>query len=50
MQTSLFVFLVNDDEIQSPIAYRLFEKAVNEELTLVLQKRRRESPTSLEVG
>jgi transcription elongation GreA/GreB family factor len=37
-------------EIQSPIAYRLFEKAVNEELTLVLQKRRRESPTSLEVG
>ncbi|PDM40007.1 MULTISPECIES: PIN domain-containing protein [unclassified Geobacillus] len=29
-------FLANDDEIQSPIAYRLFEKAVNEELTLVL--------------
>lgn len=29
-------FLTNDDEIQSPIAYRLFEKAVNEELSLVL--------------
>ncbi|EPZ39510.1 MULTISPECIES: PIN domain-containing protein [Anoxybacillus] len=29
-------FLTNDDKIQSPIAYRLFEKAVNGELSFVL--------------
>lgn len=29
-------FLTNDDEKQSPLAYKVFEKAVNRELTLVL--------------
>lgn len=29
-------FLTNDDDIQSPIAYQLFEKAVKGEITLVL--------------
>lgn len=37
MDTNIIIrFLTNDDEIQSPIAYQLFEKAVNGEVELVL--------------